>query len=288
MAHLPWLRVANPTAMSATKPHTLPEDDIVWKTLRIRGHSVILAFAYFQCGCGFEGSNAFILHTIARLTDHGRKNLILAADFNMSPDDWSEGGWLEALQLTVITPPGQGTCRIESGYSMLDYLLVSKDIAALIHDVATVSDAPWSPHLGISFRINARPHAVRTMQLQRPSSLLPARNVDGKICSWAVPFGTWESAKREVAGTGGKAVTEMLRKMPDIKSYIGDLGIEAQTTRLAARYYEWSRAAECSIIAATGTDNDKRLAAAGSNRVLGRGCLPHYRLQSIALPLAGR
>ena len=168
---------------------------------------------------------------------------------------------------------------------MLDYLLVSKDIAALVHDVATVSDAPWSPHLGISFRINARPHAVRTMQLQRPSNLLPARNVDGKICSWTVPFDTWESAKREVAGTGSKAVTEMLTKMPDIKSYIDDLGIEAQTTRLAARYYEWSRAAERSIIAATGTDNDKRLTEAGSNRVLGRGCLPYYRLQSIALPL---
>ena len=127
----------------------MPADDIVWKHVRLQGISIIVAFAYFKCTAKLDGSNLVLVDIISKLYDEGHNSIVLLADFNFPPEVWRDSPYLELWDMQVKIPVG--TCKTASGYSLLDYMLVSNSIAPLIKDFRIVPGTHWSPHLALAF-----------------------------------------------------------------------------------------------------------------------------------------
>ena len=100
-----------------------------------------------------------IIRDIQQITDGGRKNIVVAGDFNMQPKEMEETGITAAMGLDIIhTPYANGTCRLPTGSAdrILDYVLCTKSLTPIIGECKIHHDVPWWPHYGISFAINKR------------------------------------------------------------------------------------------------------------------------------------
>ena len=146
------------------------------------------------------------------------------------------------MGLSVVAP-SRGTCKIQSGYSTLDYLLVSMDILPLVSDISVVPDVPWGPHVGITFSINARPRSLKHWQIQQPLPLRFARDADDKVCKWEVTEQEWQNAKADSLPACSSELARATSKHPHISGYAEQLGILDLSYSFALRNLAWSRAA---------------------------------------------
>ena len=96
--------------------------------------------------------------------------LIVAADFNMEPDEWDQA-ILDAVGLTIVAVGTEGTCKTSGGSKQIDYLLVITDLVPFIEDLQLEADVPWGPHAAISFAVNRRPEKVFHLAMDRPAPL---------------------------------------------------------------------------------------------------------------------
>ena len=94
--------------------------------------------------------------------------MIIAADFNMEPDEWDDS-ILEAMGLGIVKAGEDGTCKTSNGRKQLGYLLVSTDLIPYISNMAVITDGPWSPHSAIAFDIDRRPERVHFQTISKPS-----------------------------------------------------------------------------------------------------------------------
>ena len=97
------------------------------------------------------------------LRDGGHRSLIACGDFNVTPAEWEDSGYLEVLESQIVTAGNFETCRV--GNAIIDYFLVSTNIVRLILNVKLQTAVPWYPHCGISFEIDSRPEFRSTLQL---------------------------------------------------------------------------------------------------------------------------
>lgn len=103
------------------------------------------------------------------LIDSGNRKLAFAGDFNMPPEDWYASGYLELYNLKlIIIAAGPGKMKHGRGWSTFDYIIIDVDLEQLIFNVTTVTDAPWGPHVGISFEINRRSEEIVIPTLRKP------------------------------------------------------------------------------------------------------------------------
>ena len=64
------------------------------------------------------------------------------------------------LGMDVISEPFKPyTCK--NGYTLIDYILCSKEITPMLGEAKVVTDVGWWPHLAISVEIVRRPTQVR-------------------------------------------------------------------------------------------------------------------------------
>jgi hypothetical protein len=82
---------------------------------------------------------------------------IVAADFNMTPQQLEQTGFISKLSGTVIIAPEVlFTCTSGKG-RLIDYFLVSQVLVPCIKWVRAVVDTPWRPHFGIELGITQVP-----------------------------------------------------------------------------------------------------------------------------------
>ena len=103
MFHRNSLQAASPVDAMDSGGLWLPEDNIVWKTFRLHGFSISIAFVYFQHNTGLGKENTQMIHMIEYICDAGNNNVCICGDFNATPAEWAESGLLDILQLQVIT-----------------------------------------------------------------------------------------------------------------------------------------------------------------------------------------
>lgn len=72
-------------ANSSPEDYTFPSDSLAWKMIRAGGISFKCAAACFQDGIELAGDSLELVQNIHELTDHGRSDVLLMADFNMTP-----------------------------------------------------------------------------------------------------------------------------------------------------------------------------------------------------------
>ena len=141
----------------------------------LRHKTICIAFAYFDHTIGLVGENLRKLHFIDSLRDGGNCEVLVVGDFNMIPADWTEDV-LDRMGMTLIVPDVPYTCKTTTEKSLIDYLLISRNLAPFIKNLRTVGSphdtekVPWSPHCGLMFELHAIADSISVLELNRPKT----------------------------------------------------------------------------------------------------------------------
>ena len=221
--HKPWLQTATPAIAEGPQGRILPEGDLAWKHLRIRGLHIILATIYFDHSTGLAGNNLDKFRRAALLTQEGKRMIILAGDYNMEPEEWDQEV-LDAVGLTIMTVGAEKTCKTSKGSKQNDYLLVSISLTPFLDDLAIVPDVVWQPHVAIAFSINRRPEKVYHQAINKPATLPYAKEANGKVLPWCIADREWLSKLEEMKNPATKAIDDTKNDDTGIWQHADSLG----------------------------------------------------------------
>lgn len=137
--------------------------------LRLRGVSVLLCEVYLITGTGMTDDNLNILRQLQVLQSLVNMPLILAGDWNCTPQELAATGWLEECMLVPCVPDVASTCTV--GDRVLDFFVISHCLQPLVKAVTADFEVPWKPHCAVRLDIYARPRAVMCRRLVVPKPL---------------------------------------------------------------------------------------------------------------------
>ena len=104
---------------------------------------------YLDCNLGVTGVNLLKLQQLRDRLAMSRLPFIIGADWNMTPDEPEESGWLRQVRVAVKVPAEVAvTCTSGRG-RIIDYFVVSRDFEPLVIKTGAALDTPWGPHIGI-------------------------------------------------------------------------------------------------------------------------------------------
>ena len=277
LAHKTWLQTATPAEASGQDGCNMPDADIIYKYFRIKGKTLCICFVYFDCGVGLAGKNLDKLQKIEEIKDKNHMDTLVIGDFNMQPKDWNEEV-LNRMDMQIMTADSKYTCRNSfnaEGGSIIDYVLVSRSIAALIKNISTVGgedgqQVPWSPHVGISLEVHGDAAALWTREQRKPKPLPLAKDEKGRFARWNISDEKWnelyESAEHKAkVHIEGKNTTHS-----DQGKYVERIGNQDKAYEKGILYAQWSMAAEAAQIKVNGDSNNDDKAFKG------RGCTPSF------------
>ena len=242
------------------------EHDLAGRTVHLRGVDVMVLGGYARNGDYHQMAAA-----IARMTRHGKVPFVLLADFNASPDEVREEGWLNELDAEVILPQASITCHQGAG-SLIDFGVASKCLAPYILSFLVDTSVPWGPHDGLRLRLGRDPRAVMVRALTRPRPLKFAWQVPHRSPSKEL---SWQDAKQEAiqrVGTAMQPDSDVWRLQ---QAAARELGIEAEATELAMDLATWARATEFQALARLGVHGE------AAEPYLGRAAATKFKLRPL-------
>ena len=149
LLHKPWIKIASPSEATGNRAQKLPEGDMAWKFVKIKGVHLVICFVYFDANVGLSHENMNKFQRCIACKERTGAKLIIAGDFNMTPQDFTKSGIFNVHDMRIIDTGGTGTCKHSTGRSNIDYIIADNDLAALVDQVEIVADVPWQPHTGI-------------------------------------------------------------------------------------------------------------------------------------------
>ncbi len=130
---------------------------------------------YFHHGQGLSRTN---LALAAEIGSHWESQedetlqMILGADFNMSPDVFARAGLAKRVWGRVVAPTGaRGTCRTRNGSTTYDYYYMSAAMAELVDDIVAVEGTGIRTHAPVVASFLPRLTALKALALRAPPSL---------------------------------------------------------------------------------------------------------------------
>ena len=153
----------------------LPGNPNNWTGIIVKAYTNFAAVtAYFKHGIGMVGENVVrLMEILGWLKGTGLPWLIIA-DWNVTPKELLDSGYLQTMKGHVVTPEGMAaTCSAGSG-RMLDYAAASPEMTRIIK-VTACKDAPTKPHIGIEISIDMEmlDDPIRVVQAP-PIPVMPA------------------------------------------------------------------------------------------------------------------
>ena len=111
-------------------------DDWSCINLRLKASSIVIGAAYLDDAVGLNAANMNKLAQMGRfLTDSGLPFLI-GGDWNVTPAQLEESGWLAMVGALVRFPAGmQVSCTAGSG-NLIDYFVVTPDVQNAAHYIS--------------------------------------------------------------------------------------------------------------------------------------------------------
>ena len=91
---------------------------------------------------------------------------ILAADFNATPEQLTETGWLRTVGGVIIAPEGT-TCKKRT----IDFFVVSQDLAGSVVGASVIDDALFEPHRPVRLYIRAKPRSMMVRTLKTATTI---------------------------------------------------------------------------------------------------------------------
>ena len=119
--------------------------------VRFKGHDILFVAVYLQDSVGWGGRNGGVLRDIESTCRAMRIGFVIGGDWNMTPEELNEEGWVEHLGGVCKTPPVGATCSSGKG-RMLDYAVCSKSLEERI-ELEIDWDGPWAPHRGVFLNV---------------------------------------------------------------------------------------------------------------------------------------
>ena len=133
---------------------------------------VVIISAYFWCSEGWSDRNEALMRQIAEKAAELSVPYILAADFNMTPSQLSQGWWFSALGGIIVAPDGPlGTCASAQGeHRVHDYFVVHPDLEPYIESVVTLLEYPSCPHkpVALTLRVSHKAYFRRVQKKPKP------------------------------------------------------------------------------------------------------------------------
>ena len=126
-------------------------------TTRLKACTVLLVTVYLVTGQPLDSpQNTAILGRLCLLLRLLALPAICMGDFQNTPVQMQESGWLARLRLSAAVPQGMPyTCK-QGKKRMLDYFLVSPELEGQIRANEVVVDVPWAVHFGIQLELDMR------------------------------------------------------------------------------------------------------------------------------------
>ena len=191
--------------LTRKKCHALPLDELMissaalggdpcrlrWTAceVRFKGVTVVAVEAYLWTGIGLTGRNLEVLQQLAMLVSLTRHPVVIAADWQATPVELGDTGWMARLGLAPVIPENTDTtCSV--GGRLIDFFVVSHELLGAVVSVEAIPEVPWGPHWAVQLKIKAALRSVQCRQLVVPRPL-PLDRLDG-----AVPYDArgWASA----------------------------------------------------------------------------------------------
>jgi len=123
--------------------------------VRCSGFDLVVVVAYLEAGVGFAGSNPERLKEIEEEVKLFKTPWLIIADWNMTPEELSETGFLAAVGGLVFLPADVSfTCGNGPG-RMLDYVVAPGWVCRMLTLTAD-KEGPWSPHVGLRLAVDLR------------------------------------------------------------------------------------------------------------------------------------
>ncbi len=154
---------------------------------------MVVAAVYLKDGEGMSATNRALLAKLGeRLRGLGHGDVeferrasampyLVGADFNMSPQEVVESGWLAELDGHVFAvKSARGTCRTAGKQSNIDFFAVSNGLGKAVAEVSTVEGGALCTHVPVKLRFHPRITSLRALAI-RPPPVLPTARVFGPI-----------------------------------------------------------------------------------------------------------
>ena len=142
-------------------------------TLRVKGMSVLFVVVYFCTGEAVDSpGNLALFGELEVLCNFFRLPVVLAADFENTPELVERSGWPARMGLTIVKPQGLPYTCTSGSKRLIDFFLLSDALVPLIASCC-VHKAPWSTHLCVALALNMHVKGLLSKQLIVPKPLPP-------------------------------------------------------------------------------------------------------------------
>ena len=188
---------------------------------------------------GLTGINLELLHALGlHLKAHGHP-YIIGGDFNVPPHELLALGWARIMGGAVLAPHS-GTCRVRSGWSVLDYFVIGARLKNLVLSIE-VKESILTPHRPVYLALDSK---VRTSKFitMKGTKQLP---IDPPMGPRPPPPEQWQSFEIPLSDPEG------LQSVPSDDQF-------AVLTQQASDALEaWFGLAEPELMATLGADQDE-------------------------------
>ena len=142
--------------------------DFVPISLRLKGCNLTAINLYLDSSTGMKGANRSKLTIIGGFVRALKGLWLLAGDWNNTPQELAQSGWLEEIGGCILTPNVPFTCYAGQA-RMLDYCVVPVDNKDLF-TVDADDSGPWDSHMGLVVRVDAQPLLAERRSLHLPKA----------------------------------------------------------------------------------------------------------------------
>ena len=135
---------------------------------RLRGISITLVTVYPWSGEGMSNRNWEIFVQLRHFLKASGIPFLIMADFNMTPQQLEDSGWLESLDAMCLVPEVLTTAKRSK--RIIDFGVCSKSIRPMLTIPYEVPGTPWSPHLAFVIWVYSRPRSLlsRVQSVPKP------------------------------------------------------------------------------------------------------------------------
>ena len=186
---------------------------------------------------------------------------------------------LDRLDLDIYYPQVEYTCKNDSGKSLIDYVLVTRNIMGMVKNIKVIGgDAgdrlPFAPHYAIHFELHAEASTTWQRRMVKPKRIDIKKDDKNDLIKWQIDDSKWEELYRNALPRAQHKIKEG-KNLDAQTQHAERIGVKEDAVNTGIKYLQWSIAAE--EAQAIANCSDGRIKA----NQRGRGAPPEFKWTTI-------